>query len=129
MTKILYAEDIDFLRNGISADLANEPDFSVMACDLAHEVTLSKLRKTNPDVLLLDVMSSTNIHEGLLIARTLQDEPIRQQGKLKVLLLTIFRQDDEAIKEALEQGLADDVVTKPATSETIINKIRTITGN
>jgi len=54
---------------------------------------------------------------------------LRKQGKLKVLLLTIFREDDEEIKLALENGLADDIVTKPATSEAIIKKIKNITQN
>ena len=129
MTKILYADDIEFLRNGITADLSQEKEFDVSSCNLDQEETLEILRRESPDVLLLDVMNDTNIHEGLDIARKLLNEPLRKQGKLKVLLLTIFREDDEEIKLALENGLADDIVTKPATSEAIINKIKSITQN
>ena len=129
MTKILYADDIEFLRNGITADLSREQGFKVTSCNLDKEETMRIIQKEAPDVLLLDVMNDTNIHEGLDIARKLIDEPARKQGKLKVLLLTIFREDDESIKMALDQGLADDIVTKPATSETIICKIKSVIGN
>ncbi len=129
MIKILYADDIEFLRNGITADLSREEDFEVTSCNLDIEETMRIYREKSPDVLLLDVMNDTNIHEGLDIARKLQNEPARTEGRLKVLLLTIFREDDESIKSALEAGLADDVVTKPATSDAIINKIKTVVGN
>ena len=109
--------------------LSQEKEFDVSSCNLDQEETLEILRRESPDVLLLDVMNDTNIHEGLDIARKLLNEPLRKQGKLKVLLLTIFREDDEEIKLALESGLADDIVTKPATSEAIINKIKNITQN
>ncbi|MDZ7378201.1 MAG: response regulator, partial [candidate division KSB1 bacterium] len=82
-----------------------------------------------PDVLLLDVMSETNIHEGLAIAEQLRQHPRRREGRMKVLLLTIFRQDDEAIREALERGLADGIVTKPTTSERIVREISRVIGN
>ena len=129
MTKILYADDIEFLRNGITADLSREQGFKVTSCNLDKEETMQIIQQEVPDVLLLDVMNDTNIHEGLDIARELKNEPTRKQGKLKVLLLTIFREDDESIKLALEEGLADDIVTKPATSEAIICKIKSVLGN
>lgn len=127
MIKILYADDIEFLRNGITADLRRVKDFEVSSCTLDKEETLRIIRERSPDVLLLDVMNATNIHEGLDIARRLKDEPMRREGRLKVLLLTIFREDDDDIKSALDLSLADDIVTKPATSEAIISKIKSIT--
>ena len=129
MPKVLYAEDVEFLRQGITADLSQEADFEVSSCDLKYEDTLQKVAAIKPDVLLLDVMSPTNIHEGIRIAEKLAETLERKTGKLKILLLTIFRKDDDSIKQALEDGYADDVVTKPTTSENIIYTIRKISGN
>jgi len=126
MPKILYAEDVEFLRNGITADLAQEPDFEVACCDLGFEATLQQVKKFNPDVLLLDVMSPTNIHEGIRIAQALANTSARKKRALKILLLTIFRDDDDSIKEALENEYADGIVTKPTTSENIIRMIRQV---
>lgn len=129
MPKILYAEDVEFLRNGITADLSQEPDFEVESCDLNYEDTLQKVNKFSPDVLLLDVMSPTNIHEGIRIADALTETTARKAGALKILLLTIFREDDDSIKQALGNGYADGIVTKPTTSENIVHMIRQIMKN
>ena len=128
MTKVLYAEDVEFLRQGICADL-RAAGFDVTSCLLDRQEALRTVDAQQPDVLLLDVMSETNIHEGLLIAEQLRQHPLRTQGRMKVLLLTIFRQDDEAIREALAQGLADGIVTKPTTSERIVREITRVTKN
>ena len=129
MLKILYAEDVEFLRDGVTADLSQEPDFKVACCDLNYEETLKSVREQNPDVLLLDVMSSTNIHEGIRIAHALANTTARKSQTLKILLLTIFRKDDASIKETLENKYADDVVTKPTTSDNIIRMIRQVVKN
>ncbi len=128
MTKVLYAEDVEFLRQGICADL-REAGFEVASCPLDRQEALRTVEAHSPDVLLLDVMSETNIHEGLAIAELLRQHPRRKDGRMKVLLLTIFRRDDEAIREALAQGLADGIVTKPTTSERIVREITRVIGN
>lgn len=128
MTKVLYAEDVEFLRQGICADL-REAGFEVVSCLLERQEALRTVDAQQPDVLLLDVMSDTNIHEGLWIAEQLRHHPLRTQGRMKVLLLTIFRQDDEAIREALAQRLADGIVTKPTTNERIIREITRVMRN
>ncbi|MCR4440067.1 MAG: response regulator [bacterium] len=128
MTKVLYAEDVEFLRQGICADL-REAGFEVASCPLDRQEALRNVEAQQPDVLLLDVMSEMNIHEGLSIAAHLREHPLRKQGRMKVLLLTIFRQDDEAIRAALAQGLADGIVTKPTTSERIVREITRVMRN
>ena len=124
MTRILYAEDVDFLREGITADLELETDFDVKSCDLNYDETIRQVNLVKPDILLLDVMGPTNIHEGIKIASALPNSPFRKIGALKILLLTIFREDDDSIKQVLEDGTADGIVTKPTTSENIIRYIR-----
>jgi CheY-like chemotaxis protein len=129
MPKILYAEDVEFLREGITADLALEPEFVVASCDLNFKETIQQVNTFKPDVLLLDVMSSTNIHEGIRIAKALAESTGRKTGALKILLLTIFRKDDDTIKKVLADGHADDIITKPTTSENIVKKIHKIMKN
>ena len=129
MYKILYAEDVEFLRKGITADLVQEPDLEVTSCDLNFDETLRQVSAFNPDVLLLDVMSPTNIHEGIRIADSLSETSARKSGKLKILLLTIFRKDDDSIKQVLKNKHADGIVTKPTTSENIVHEIRRILKN
>ena len=129
MPRILYAEDVEFLREGITADLAIEPEFVVSSCDLNLNETIRQVESFKPDVLLLDVMSSTNIHEGIRIANALAESTDRKTGALKILLLTIFRKDDDTIKKVLADGHADDIITKPTTSENIVKKIHKIMKN
>jgi len=124
--KILYSDDIEFLRKGVCADLESHEGVTAIACNLELQETLRMVEQESPDVLLLDVLNETDINAGIRIAEALQKTEHRKNGKMKILLLTIFRGDDKAIIDALDKGLADGIVTKPTTTDGIIREVRRV---
>lgn len=96
--KVMIADDHSMIREGLKQLLELEGDFEVIeeACDGVE--CLEKLKKTTPDVLLLDInMPNMN---GLEVLTNIR----KQRIKVKVLVLTVHNEVEYLLK-AVDIGI------------------------
>ncbi len=116
---ILVADDHALLRQGIKNALELEPDFRVIGEAGDGEETIEKVKKLNPDVLLLDInMPRLN---GLEVAKRLGDS-----GHTKIVILTIH-DDDSYVVEVIRSG-ASGYLLKDVEPRMLVQAIRCVHG-
>ncbi|MEN1966634.1 response regulator transcription factor [Lentibacillus sp. N15] len=116
MISVLFADDHEMVRIGVSAYLAAQPDIEVIAeADDGHAAVEQSLR-LRPDVILMDlVMKDMN---GIDATR----EIIDQWPEAKIVIITSFL-DDEKVYPALEAG-ATSYMLKTSKASEIADAIR-----
>lgn len=121
MIKIFITNDHEIIRKGFKMLLEEENDIAVIGEAENGEVTLEKLKTMQPDIILLDLdMPKIN---GI----TLINEILNQSPNVKILIVSIFPEDGNAIK-LLKAG-ASGYLSKSAALEDLILAIRSIYKN
>lgn len=115
-TRVVVAEDNEFVRIGIKKLLMRAPDIHVVGEARNGVEALKLVSDLLPNVLLLDVeLPAMN---GIRVANVLQ----KQSGNTRILVLSAY-DDDEYIKEMLANGAAGYLI-KDEAPERIIEAIR-----
>ncbi|MCA9073409.1 MAG: response regulator [Planctomycetaceae bacterium] len=116
--RILIADDNQQNRELLDAYLAGEEYQIEMAAD--GEQTLQKVRDTDPDLVLLDIMMP-KLSGYEVCQRIKQDE---KTGSIPVLMVTALK-DMGDIEKAVAAG-ADDFLTKPVNRLELLTRVRSL---
>lgn len=122
LTKILYAEDEEDIREIAVLAIEAIGGFEVAACQCGAEV-LGLARKFQPQLILLDVMMPVMDGPTTLIA--LKQDP--QLKQIPVIFLTAKIMNEE-ISRFKTMG-AIDIIAKPFDPMTLASQIQTIWNN
>jgi EAL domain-containing protein (putative c-di-GMP-specific phosphodiesterase class I)/ActR/RegA family two-component response regulator len=117
-TRVLILEDHTLVRQSLVKTVSTEPGFVVIGEAGRAEEAVEAAGVMYPDLALLDI-SLPGI-DGIDFARQLRS----QHPGLRVLFLTM-RDDDEAIRRAVEVG-ADGYVTKNSSTEELLGAMRIV---
>ncbi len=118
MTRVVVADDQDVVRLGICRILDLEPDLEVVAQAPDGEAAVREVRRTRPDVVLMDIRMP--VLDGLAATRRV----LAQQPHVHVVVLTTFDLD-EYVYEALRSGAAGFVL-KDAPADDIVRAVRVV---
>ncbi|MDG2245374.1 MAG: response regulator transcription factor [Flavobacteriales bacterium] len=119
MINVVICDDHKIVREGLSKIIANFPDIHIIADDIASgEELLQRLRKTEPDIIVLDV--SLPGRSGLEVLKQVKIF----YPDIKVLVLSMYPEDQFAIR-MLKAG-ASGYLHKDSAPEVLIEAIRTI---
>jgi DNA-binding NarL/FixJ family response regulator len=111
--KILVADDHELVRRGSIAILAGQDDFEICAEAATGTEALDKVRKTRPDIVILDIgMPSLN---GLEVAR----QVMREFPQTKILILTVH-ESEQVIREVLNAGARGFVLKSDAARDLLV---------
>mgnify|MGYP001435471926 CR=1 FL=1 len=116
MIKVLFADDHEMVRIGVSAYLSAQPDIEVIAeaDDGAPAVTLALELK--PDIILMDLVMKER--DGIEATKQI----IEEWPEAKIIIVTSFL-DDEKVYPALEAG-ATSYMLKTSKADEIAKAIR-----
>lgn len=116
MIKVLFADDHEMVRIGVSAYLSAQPDIEVIAeaDDGAPAVTLALELK--PDIILMDLVMKEM--DGIEAT----EQIIEEWPEAKIIIVTSFL-DDEKVYPALEAG-ATSYMLKTSKADEIAKAIR-----
>ncbi|MBU5468278.1 response regulator transcription factor [Virgibacillus sp. MSJ-26] len=120
MIKVLFADDHEMVRIGVSSYLSSQPDIEVIAeaDDGGKAVHLSLDLK--PDIILLDLVMKKM--DGIEATEKI----IKQWPEAKIIIVTSFL-DDEKVYPALEAG-ATSYMLKTSKASEIADAIRSTYG-
>jgi len=116
--RVLIADDQGMVRSGLRSLLENEQDISVVAEAPDGEEAVAATRRTNPDVVLMDIRMPEV--DGIAATRRLMAERM----PARVLVLTTFDLD-EYVFEALRAG-ASGFLLKDAPAEDLVEAVRVL---
>jgi DNA-binding NarL/FixJ family response regulator len=114
--KVLIADDIKILRQGLRAVLAQDEALEVVALAGNGREAFEKCKVFNPDVVLMDMRMPD--YDGAHGIRAIKENC----PGVKVLVLTTF-DDEETISRAVESG-ADGYILKEMEDERIIASVK-----
>ncbi|MCR5623666.1 MAG: response regulator transcription factor, partial [Lachnospiraceae bacterium] len=116
--RVLIADDIRILRQGLRAVLLGDADMEVVAlCENGLDA-YEKTKELKPDVVLMDMRMPE--YDGEFGIRKIKaDFP-----EVKILVLTTF-DDDETVNKALASG-ADGYILKESEDEKVIASIKQV---
>ena len=92
MINIILCDDHEIVRKGLRQLLQEQPGFLVLADVDSGEALLKELRKTQPDVIILDI--SLPGRSGLEVLKQIK----ALYPKMKVLVLSMYPEDQFAIR-------------------------------
>jgi DNA-binding NarL/FixJ family response regulator len=115
---VAIADDQGMVRSGLKSLLEEEPDISVVGEAADGEVALDVVRRTRPDVTLMDIRMPEL--DGLAATRTL----VAEGSPTRVLVLTTFDLD-EYVFDALRSG-ASGFLLKDAPVEDLVAAVRVV---
>lgn len=116
--KVLIADDIMILRQGLKAVLEQDSELEVVALAENGKEAFEKCKVYKPDVVLMD-MRMPEYDGAYGIAAIKQQLP-----HVKVLVLTTF-DDEETIEKALDSG-ADGYILKEMEDEKVIASVKSV---
>ena len=120
MIKVLIADDIVILRQGLKAVLELDDGIEVVALAENGKEAYEKCKVYTPDVVLMD-MRMPDYDGAYGICAIKQEHPT-----IKVLVLTTF-DDEQTIEKALESG-ADGYILKEMEDEKVIASVKSVYG-
>ena len=120
MIKVVIADDISILRQGIEAVLSQDKDIKVVGSASNGKEALELCIKYHPDVVLMDMRMPD--YDGEYGTRQIK----QHFPDIKVLVLTTF-DDSETIQKAVSGG-ADRYILKEMENEKIINSVKAVSG-
>ena len=106
------------MRNLISRMIEAEPDLSVAGTAMNGEFALAKIKKLNPDVIVLDL--EMPLMDGISFLKERQKLGIEVPV---IILSSIARKGAEITMQALSLGAADFIL-KPSSGSNDINKVQ-----
>lgn len=116
MIKVLFVDDHEMVRIGVSAYLSSQDDIEVVAEAQDGKEGVKLALELRPDIILMDlVMKET---DGIEATRKI----IEQWPEAKIIIVTSFL-DDEKVYPALEAG-ATSYMLKTSKASDIANAIR-----
>ncbi len=118
MIKVIIADDIQILRQGLEAILVRDPEIQVAGLAANGKEALALCSQHHPDVVLMD-MRMPGYDGSWGICRIKQQFP-----DIRVLVLTTF-DDDETVEAALSSG-ADGYILKEMEDEKVIQSVKAV---
>lgn len=118
--KIVVVDDQAMVRSGFVALLGTQPDIEVVGTAADGAEALQVVRRTHPDVVLMDVRMP--VMDGIEALRQLSENPATAQTK--VVMLTTF-DADEYVHESLRLG-ASGFLLKDASPDELASAIRVV---
>lgn len=116
--RVLIADDIMILRQGLKAVLEQDQDIEVVALAENGRQAFEKCAVFQPDVVLMDMRMPD--YDGAFGIRSIK----KQYDNIKVLVLTTF--DDEAtIEKAVDSG-ADGYILKEMEDDKVIASVKSV---
>lgn len=116
--KVLIADDIMILRQGLKAVLEQDSEIEVVALAENGKEAFEKCKVYEPDVVLMDMRMPE--YDGAYGIRAIKE----QYERIKVLVLTTF-DDEETIEKALDSG-ADGYILKEMEDEKVIASVKSV---
>ncbi|WP_323704402.1 response regulator transcription factor [Mammaliicoccus sp. Dog046] len=114
--RVLFVDDHEMVRIGISSYLSTQEDISVIGEAASGREGIAKAEELNPDVILMDlVMDDMNGIEATQHVK-------QQQPSVKIVMLTSFIEDNE-VYQALDAGV-DSYILKTTSADDIAEAIR-----
>jgi len=116
--RVLIADDHDVVREGYQGMLAQAPDIEVVASAASGEQAISQYRKTQPDVVLMDL--SMPGMGGMEAARRIRNH----DAGARIIMLTMH--DSEVyLGQAVDSGISG-YLTKTNNADTIVQAVRQV---
>lgn len=116
--KVLIADDVMILRQGLKAVLEQDEQIEVVALAENGKEAWEKCRVYEPDVVLMDMRMPE--YDGAYGIQTIKEK----FSNIRVLVLTTF-DDEETITKALESG-ADGYILKEMEDEKVIASVKSV---
>ena len=116
MIRVLVVDDHPVIRAGLEAVLRSEPGFVCVATAGDGRELLATMRRTQPDVVLLDWRLGDE--DGVTLCRTLRAEPAPPE----VVLYTAST--NEVLEEQAEASGAHAVIEKAADIDVLFDALR-----
>ena len=114
--RVLFVDDHEMVRIGISSYLSTQEDISVVGEAASGREGIEKAEELKPDIILMDlVMDDMNGIEATQYIK-------QHQPSVKIVMLTSFIDDNE-VYQALDAGV-DSYILKTTTADDIANAIR-----
>ncbi|MBW0767665.1 response regulator transcription factor [Mammaliicoccus lentus] len=114
--RILFVDDHEMVRIGISSYLSTQEDISVVGEAASGREGIEKAEELKPDIILMDlVMDDMNGIEATQYIK-------QHQPSVKIVMLTSFIDDNE-VYQALDAGV-DSYILKTTSADDIANAIR-----
>ena len=120
MIRVIIADDVQILRAGLKAVLAEDSEIEVVGEASNGMEAYEMSVRLKPDVVLMDVRMPE--HDGGYGTRRIKDT----LPQVKVLVLTTF-DDKETVDRAISSG-ADGYILKEMDNSQILNSIRAVAG-
>ena len=120
MIKVVIADDIQILRQGLKAILEQDSDIQVAGLAADGREAWQLCRKVKPDVVLMD-MRMPQYDGSYGIAKIKEEFP-----DIKVLVLTTF--DDREMVDAAVCSGADGYILKEMEDDKVIQSVKTVCG-
>lgn len=120
MIKVLLADDVQILRAGLRAVLAQDESINVVGEAGNGREAYEMAVRLQPDVVLMDMRMPE--FDGGYGTRQIKEK----LSNVKVLVLTTF-DDKETVEKAMASG-ADGYILKEMDNEQIINSIKAVAG-
>ncbi|MFD1849443.1 response regulator [Oceanobacillus bengalensis] len=120
MIKVLFADDHEMVRIGVSAYLSAQPDIEVVAEADDGPPAVKLALELRPDIILMDLVMKEM--DGIEATRKI----IEKWPEAKIIIVTSFL-DDEKVYPALEAG-ATSYMLKTSKAEEIAKAIRATYG-
>ncbi|GAE94528.1 two component transcriptional regulator VraR [Gracilibacillus boraciitolerans JCM 21714] len=117
MIRVLFVDDHEMVRIGVSAYLATQKDMEVIAEADNGEKAVELALDLKPDVILMDLVMEEM--DGIEATRLI----IEQWPEAKILIVTSFI-DDDKVYPVLEAGGATSYILKTSKAEVIAKAIR-----
>ena len=118
MIRVLIADDHPVVGLGLKSILEKEADISVSNLARTARETLELVRKTDFDILLLDI--SLPDRSGMEVLRQLKSE----YPEIKVLVVSMYSEDLYAVR-VLKEG-ASGYLTKDSAPEDLVKAVRKV---
>lgn len=117
---IFIIEDNRLLRDGITSMINEQPDLKVIAASNEREISLSKIFKLNPDVVLIDLgLSSQN---SLEVVKSIK----KKSSDIKIIVMDLLPIESD-ILDFVKAG-ASGFILKDAMVHEFLKTIRSVAG-